>query len=42
MKRDRHSTAKHVARIRQQDPHPFELAMAMLDQCYPSLKARDQ
>ena len=38
----RPQVAKHVARIRQQDPHPFELAMGMLDRCYPSLKARDQ
>ena len=42
MRPRRKDTAEHVARIRQQDPHPFELAMAMLDQCYPSLKARDQ
>ena len=38
----RAQAAKHLARIRQQDPHPFELAMGMLDRCYPSLKARDQ
>lgn len=38
----RKQTALHLARIRTKNPHPYEFAMAMLDQCYPSLKARDQ
>jgi hypothetical protein len=38
----RKSTAVHVARIRQQDPHPYELAQALLSVVYTSERGRDQ